>query len=567
VCPGHLIRWAVVTGPMLARLERDLQGARQAAGADRARSRQRRRAQGAFFTPAPLVRFVVERTLAARWRAAPVAWRDDGSPVLGVVDPAAGDGRFLAAALEALVARGADRAATARRCLVGVERDPDFAALAREAVPGAAVHCGEALLDPPEGVSGADLIVGNPPYLRSIRFAETDRPLWEALRGRYAATSHGEWDLYAAFLEQALEWTGSAGQVGLVVPSRWLTAAFAAGLRAKLAAAGAVSAVVDFGAEQVFSDATTYASVAFLSRRPRRRVAVARRGDGGWECGTVEAASLGAAPWRLWVGERRGLLEDLRVRGVPLGKVARIAKGTGTNADPVFVMEPVGASGRTVRCRSRALDREVELEAAALVPCLRGRDIRAWGNAAGALRCLLPYDTDGTLWTPERLRAHPLAASYLAACRDLLEARERGRFRGDTFYRHGRPQNIPWLLEPAPKVVVPDVARDGRALLDGAGTLVMDSAYAIRLAPDAPFPLSLILAVMNSPLVRLWMRESGIPLRGGYLRLKTAYLATLPLPPPSSTADAVVTAVTGGAAREAIDDLVRRAYGVAPADW
>ena len=28
------------------------------------------------------------------------------------------------------------------------------------------------------------------------------------MRGRYAATSHGEWDLYAAFLEQALAWIG-----------------------------------------------------------------------------------------------------------------------------------------------------------------------------------------------------------------------------------------------------------------------------------------------------------------------------------------------------------------------
>jgi hypothetical protein len=556
----------MVTGPMLARLERELAGARAAGGADRGRSRQRRRAQGAFFTPAPLVRFVVERVVAARFRTAPVSWRDDGSPVLGVVDPAAGDGRFLAAALEALVARGADRAATARRCLVGVERDPEFAALARQAVPGAAVHCGEALLDPPGGVTGADLIVGNPPYLRSIRFAETDRALWEALRGRYAATSHGEWDLYAAFLEQALEWTGPAGQVGLVVPSRWLTAAFAAGLRAKLAAAGAVSGVVDFGAEQVFADATTYASVAFLSRQPRRRVAVARRGDDGWECGTVEAASLGAAPWRLWVGERRGLLEDLRARGVPLGRVARIAKGTGTNADPVFVLEPAGESGAVVRCWSRALEREVEIERAALVPCLRGRDVRAWGDAVRPLRCLLPYDPDGTLWSPERLADHPLAASYLASCRDRLEARERGRFRGDTYYCHGRPQNIPWLLEPVPKVVVPDVARDGRALLDAAGTLVMDSAYAIRLGPDAPYRPSLVLAVMNSPLVRLWLRGSGVPLRGGYVRMKTAYLAGLPLPPPSPAVREVERAAAAAGPAE-IDDLVRRAYGVAVADW
>src|SRR5690606_35782123 len=100
---------------------------------------------------------------------------------------------------------------------------------------GVAIHCCEALTGAPAAGVAADVVVGNPPYLRSIHLGRADEPLRRALRGRYAATSRGEWDLYAAFLEQALEWTRPGGEVGLVVPSRWLTAAFAARLRDKLA--------------------------------------------------------------------------------------------------------------------------------------------------------------------------------------------------------------------------------------------------------------------------------------------------------------------------------------------
>ena len=546
----------------LARLSRAL-GEERAEGADAGRSRDRRRAAGAYFTPAPLVEVVVGEAIDARLRRQPLAWRADGTPDLVVLDPAAGDGRFLSAAADRLAARAARRgvvgarAAIVRRCLIGIERDPEFAALARRRLgPGAVVHCAEALLSPATRDLRADLVIGNPPYVRSIRLGLADERLRSALRGRYAATSHGEWDLYAAFLEQSLEWARPGGEVALVVPSRWLTARFAGLLRGKLAAARAVRGLVLFGAEQIFAGATTYASIAFLSRAPQSEVFVARRAAGGtWQRGEVPAGALGEAPWRLSVGARRRLVDRLAAGGPALGEVARVAKGAGTNADPVFVLE--GGAGRAI---------EPEL----VRLCLRGRDVAAWGAADPAVRCLVPYRRDGSFIEPDELaRRFPRAAAHLAAHRDVLERRERGRFRGDAFYRFGRPQNMAWLGDPAPKVVVPDVARDGRALVDRRAAMVLDSAYALRpVDPRAGLPL--LLAVMNSGIVRLWLGETGVPLRGDYVRLKTAYLESLPLPPPSRwRRRAEELAAAPDAARHAgeIDDLVRRAYGVAGEDW
>jgi hypothetical protein len=552
----------VLSQQELARLSRAL-GEERPEGADAGRSRDRRRAAGAYFTPAPLVDVVVAEAIDARLRREPLAWRADGTPDLVVLDPAAGDGRFLSAAADRLAARAARRgvadarAAIVRRCLIGIERDPEFAALARRRLgPGAVIHCAEALLTPATRDLRADLVIGNPPYVRSIRLGLSDEQLRSALRGRYAATSHGEWDLYAAFLEQSLEWASPGGEVALVVPSRWLTARFAGLLRGKLAAARAVRGLVLFGAEQIFAGATTYASIAFLSRAPQSEVFVARRAVGGtWQRGAVPAGALGEAPWRLSVGPRRRLVDRLAAGGPALGQVARVAKGAGTNADPVFVLE--GEAGRAI---------EPEL----VRLCLRGRDVVAWGAADRAVRCLVPYRQDGSFIEPAELaRRFPRAAAHLAAHRDVLERRERGRFRGDTYYRFGRPQNMAWLGDPAPKVVVPDVARRGRALLDRGAAMVLDSAYALRpLGPGASLPL--LLAVMNSGIVRLWLGETGVPLRGDYVRLKTAYLESLPLPPPSRWRRSAEKLAAGGdAAGRAgeIDDLVRRAYGVAEEDW
>jgi hypothetical protein len=472
--------------------------------------RATRRARGAFETPAWLVDEIVDETLAGPLARAP--W-DDGAPRLRILDPAAGDGRFLTACVERLVALGARREVVLRRCVVGVERDPASARAARAALPGADIRIAEALLSGAVEPGAWDVVVGNPPYLRSVALLASDPDLWRRLRGALAATSWREWDLYGAFLEKSLEWVAPGGEIGLVVPSRWLTAAFAAPLRERLAPA--VKKIVDLGARQVFEGATTYVALVHLAPSASGPVTVVREG----RAGRVARETLGAAPWALAVGEEAAALEALRRAGPPLASIARIAKGAGTNADPVFLLEPRGA-----RYRSAALDEEVDLEPDLIVPCLRGRDIRPYA-ASAARAALLPYD-GARLLAPDELP--PRTRRYLERCRPLLEARERGRFTGARFHAWGRPQNLIWLRDRSPKVVVPDAAAEGRAFLDDRGWLAIDTAYAIR--PIGDVPIGRILEALNSSLPATWLRALGIPLRGGYFRMKTAYLASLPVP-------------------------------------
>ncbi|MEM9493378.1 MAG: Eco57I restriction-modification methylase domain-containing protein, partial [Myxococcota bacterium] len=424
-----------------------------------------------------------------------------------MLDPCVGDGRFLVAVRDHLVSWAARRGrmetarseespgerdrlvrAVTAHCLIGLERDSEFAELARRRLgPEVRIHRCEALLDAPTAASGVDAVVGNPPYVRSIRFARSDPELWRALRGRYAATSHGEWDLYAAFIEQAVDWLGPGGEAGLVVPSRWLTAAFAGKLRGKLARAAAVRAVVDFGAAQLFAAATTYTSLVFLSRARADQVAVARlSGPNGrrWSFGRVPTTSLSDRPWRLVVGEDRSLIHALGESCPTLGQVARVAKGAGTNADSVFVIEDAtqtGPDGELIRGRSRVSgpDQEVVIEAAACRPCVRGRDVVAYGRVDPIVQCIVPYDRAGQLWSPATLARYPHTRAYVERWRERLEGRERGRYRDARFYRFGRPQNMALLGAARAKIVVPDVAQQGRAMIDRDGAMILDSAYVI----------------------------------------------------------------------------------------
>lgn len=504
-------------------------GVRAAAGGDRAT----RRLRGQVFTPPRLARLVARAVLA------PLA---GGARVTGerlrVLDPAAGDGAFLQAAREVAAELAIDVD------LIGVERDAALARACRAAVPGAVVHEAEALLGLAAALPPMDAVLGNPPYVRSIRLKASDRTLWSELRGRFAATTRGEWDLYGAFLERALAWVRPGGRIGLVTPSRWLTAAWARDLRASLAATGAVQTIVDFGAAQVFADATTYASIVILQRgagaAPATRLT---RGEAGWSSARFDPRAVGHGAWLVPVIDDEPRASGLARRADPpvagplrLGDVARIAKGTGTNADPVFVLAEPRVDGTLVHARG-CDGTVVTVELAATRPCWRGRDIQDDASTPRA-RCIVPYDVDDARgaslipW-PTFAARWPRAAAYLERHRARLEARERGRFAGARFHCFGRPQNLAFLLDRAPKVLVPDVCRAPRAVIDAGGALVLDTAYALRPRAGAPPPwddIAALHALMRSSHVPAWLARAGAPLRGDYRRWKTAYLAPMPLP-------------------------------------
>jgi hypothetical protein len=102
--------------------------------------------------------------------------------------------------------------------------------------------------------------------------------------------------------------------------------------------------------------------------------------------------------------------------------------------------------------------------------------------------------------------------------------------------------------------------------------MVLDSAYALR---SERISLELLAAVLSSRAVELWLRETGIPLRGGYVRMKTRYLESLPIPAPctaTTTAETLAAELStrnGVSAQELaeLDDLVRVAYGVPLELW
>lgn len=171
-----------------------------------------RKQLGAWYTPPDLVEAVVDAVVTPEFVAA-------RHRRLAVLDPSCGDGRFLAAATDRIVALGATAA------LDGCDLDPAAVAAARAAMPeGADIRCADALAATWPS-RRFDLVIGNPPYLSQMAAATTRGGSSHRGGGPYA-------DVAVEFLALAADLVDPVGgRVAFVLPQSLLASRDAADVR------------------------------------------------------------------------------------------------------------------------------------------------------------------------------------------------------------------------------------------------------------------------------------------------------------------------------------------------
>lgn len=169
-----------------------------------------RKARGAFFTPVPVARFLVD-------------WAVQSSDV-AVLEPSCGEAVFLHE-----VGRRGDHSGP----LVGVELHASSAAEAERSLRAngidATIHAGDFFAHSELGAY--DAVVGNPPYIRYQDFAGESRARAReaALRAGVALSNLAS--SWAAFTVHSALHLKSGGRLGLVLPAELLTVNYAAGVR------------------------------------------------------------------------------------------------------------------------------------------------------------------------------------------------------------------------------------------------------------------------------------------------------------------------------------------------
>lgn len=283
-----------------------------------------RRAEGATYTPAPIVRSMVA------WAAA------EGNPTR-IVDPGAGSGRFLIAA-----ARHFPRAH-----LVGVERDPVAALLLRANLSVSALMSRAAIivddyrLAALARIQGATLFIGNPPYVRHHLINGEAKHWFATTSARFGLKASKLAGLHIHFYVRTLE-VASPGDYGaFITSSEWLDVNYGLTLRKLLARElGGVALHVLEPAVMPFADATTTGAIACF-RIGHRAEALQVRAVGsldhlnGLSTGRPVAWSEveAAKRWSTWFRASGVVPED----HIQLGELFRVHRGAVTGDNNIWI--------------------------------------------------------------------------------------------------------------------------------------------------------------------------------------------------------------------------------------
>ncbi|MGH9210231.1 MAG: Eco57I restriction-modification methylase domain-containing protein [Acidimicrobiales bacterium] len=506
--------------------------------------------------------------------------RDLGSLVL--VEPSCGTGAFLGPIVDRLV-DSAGRYGRPLDSLGGAIRAYDLldanATLARKAaalrlqeagvglvaadgLSSAWVTTADFLLHPHEQAS-ADVVVGNPPYLRLESVAD-DR--MRAYRSR-CPTMRGRADVYVGFFEMGLSLLREGGVLGFICADRWMRNQYGAELRRLVSSRYAVDTVVSMHDVDAFeADVSAYPAVVVLRNQAQEATTIvdARAGFDGsaavevsaWASGSRAKVANGAAYeasrvdqwfegrdlWPTGTPSQLALIADLERRFPPLEDPrtgTRVGIGVATGCDDVYI-----TTDPTL------------VEPGRLLPLLRANDIVSGQVDWSGSYLVNPWGHDGLV----DLDAFPRLKGHLQGHADRLRGRHVARRRPEQWYR--TIDRVNPSLQDRPKLMLPDMKARAHPVFDEGRFYPHHNLYSV--VSDA-WDLEVLGGILLSDVANLFVGAYCVRMRGGCYRFQAQYLRRIRVPAIDSIgcveARALVDAFRARDV-EAATSVARRIYGV-----
>lgn len=392
---------------------------------------------------------------------------------------------------------------------------------------------------------GFDAVIGNPPY---VRIQTLSREQVDYFNRSYRSAT-GNYDIYALFVEKALDLLKETGIHGYIMPHKFFQASYGEGLRKLIAESKALTEIVNFRDNQIFENASTYTCLLFLSKNKAQRFKYAEIRElvkpveqlnnllvsESYSSDTMRAEYISkkqatSEPWNFHYESSGNLIEKIHQNTKPLEEFTdRIFQGLKTSADKIYTMDVVKRKKNSLTVYSKELDKEVELEAGLLKPLIKGGQMRRYLVEETQKVVLFPYENGKLITKKEFQEKYSLCWAYLNENKKYLESREDGKMKGDQWYAYGRNQALEVIS--LPKIITPDIAPSASYCFDEGGGYYFSGGaaggYGI-LAKDAINP-KYLLALLNSKLLDWYHHQFSTTFRGGYFSYESRFIRQLPI--------------------------------------
>lgn len=377
----------------------------------------------------------------------------------------------------------------------------------------------------------ADLVVGNPPY---IRLEDVPKYLTDAYR-RACPSMRGRSDVYIGFIEQGARLLKPGGALGFICADRWMHNEYGSALRDFITSNYAVDSIVTMHDVDAFEDeVSAYPAVVIIRNSPQGVVRVIdakpgfdsddARAVAGWTASSDPSFStrnaegisvngwfMGSELWPSGNGARQQLVADLEKRFPALEESAagtRVGIGVATGCDEVFIT------------RNRDL-----VEADRMLPLVLARDTGSGTIHWSGTYLVNPWDEGGLV----DLHHYPQLRAFLESHESRLRNRHVAKCRPKSWYR--TIDRIDPALRVRPKLLLPDIKARSNPVFDPGRLYPHHNLYFIV---SDEWDLEVLGGILLSDLANAVIGAYCVKMRGGTYRFQAQYLRRMRVPDPST---------------------------------
>ncbi|ENU5520455.1 DUF7149 domain-containing protein [Campylobacter coli] len=401
------------------------------------------------------------------------------------------------------------------------------------------------ILDDDGNFKGFDLIIGNPPY---IRIQGLDKNSSQYYKKHFKVASKN-YDIYILFIEQCFKLIKKQGVISFIMPHKWFNADFGVNLREF--AKDKISKIISFEEFQIF-DASTYTALQWFENNSLHLKFI----QADKNIKTKEEMSnfifnlkeenfkminnkkLSSSFWSFEENSNQEIFSKINQHISVKDIFSKIFQGLATSKDSVYFLKDCQENKNSVKGYSKELDKEVEIEKEILKPLLMGDSFHRYEKPISNSMVLFPYyrqdNTDVKkmcLYDENELKSKfPKAWEYLKECESILRARENGRFDNEKWYQFGRTQGI--NQENISKLLCPDICNNTHFVLDNLGEFYFTTTIYgyVRNEEYKNLDYKYLMAVLNSSLTWWFLQKTSVVMRGGFYRIKPAYIEKFCIP-------------------------------------
>ncbi|MBN1199797.1 MAG: Eco57I restriction-modification methylase domain-containing protein, partial [Bacteroidales bacterium] len=380
---------------------------------------------------------------------------------------------------------------------------------------------------------GADIILGNPPY---VQIQKMEEPRKTELESQRFSTWDKTGDLYQLFFERGFQLLNKHGILAFITSNKWMRTKYGASTRSFFSRQTAPIAVIDFGMTLVFESAAILTGI-FIARKNgfQRRIPICRIGEDLADPtnlsryigdNTLMINNPGEQSWIAYSKEQYSLIRKIEEQGIPLEEwEIKINRGILTGYNEAFIID------QETRDRLIASDPK---SAEIIKPILRGENIKPYIpefeniyliNSHNGIKeeIILPVQVETDF---------PSIFIWLGNFKDILVKRQ------DKGSHWTNLRNCAYLSDfSKPKIIYPNMTKYLPFTYDDKkGYFCNDKAFIITGSH-----LKYLTGILNSSLFKFTFKDRFPELLGDTREVRKVFVEKIPIKKPTEAIESEVS--------------------------